>query len=590
MVNLNKKHPLPTLSRHAGEGSQTHQSKGLFPSPACGRGWSAGPGEGIIRFFIATLLTCWLPATWAASFTAQVDRQQLSTEESVTLTLQLINSETRLRAEGVNPNVDLSVLSHDFALGIPKTDFRYTIHQGNGRSTSELKVELFPKRSGQLIIPGFSIDGLRSAAITLNVKPLAADAAPEVFARAHFSNSAPWVHQQLIVYLDVYHRVAIEGASLGSTLETAPARIELLPNWELPRARLKQRHKGFDYDVERLAWAIFPDKSGTFTVQTPTVDLFKAGGKPQHLQSQTLAVNIKALPPGVPGNIIIGKPQLSAGDLPATAKQNEAINWTLSLSAPVAVSSLPDFLPLPEFPAALKLYPDRGQHNNTKINDGITDRAEYTLSIMPLEAGDFIIPEIKIPYFDPARGAVEIASVPRRTLNISESTLPRATPNAASIESTQTIAKENALSNAELPWQIATGVMTLIWLLTFGLWLKRKPQPAPETVPAQTHSAHQPRANEHPLKTQLLTAFNSHTLEQGLNQWLAQFPDDEEALKTVRAVQRLCYGHAGHDTTTDPQMTDRVTQLCARISRAGKASTTAADPWAPEAFTQQITK
>ncbi|MBI3773760.1 MAG: BatD family protein [Gammaproteobacteria bacterium] len=539
----------------------------------------------MVRHIIAICLMLWLPATWAASFTAQVDRQQLSTEESVTLTLQLINSETRLRAEGVNPNIDLSLLSRDFTLGIPKTDFRYTLHQGNGRSTSELTVELFPKHSGQLVIPRFNIDGLRSAAITLNVKPLAADAAPEVFARAHFSNSAPWTHQQLIVYLDVYHRVAIEGASLGSTLETTPTRIELLPNWELPRTRLKQRHKGFDYNIERLAWAIFPDKSGTFSVQTPIVDLFKAGGKPQHLQSQKLEVTVKALPPGVPDNIIIGKPQLSAGDLPASAKQNEAINWTLTLSAPAAVSSLPDYLPLPEFPAALKLYPDHAQHDNTKTNDGITDRANYTLSIMPLESGAFIVPEIKIPYFDPVRGIADIVSLPRRTINISASTLPRTMPNTSNSNTPQAIIQESSTYNPVLPWQIATGMMTLLWLVTLTLWVRRKPAGAREFSPPRTTVEITDRASQHPLQAQLLAAFNSITLEQGLTHWLEEFPEDGEALEIVRTVQRLCYGHTHHHTVADPHLAERVSQLCTKIKNANKSHETTLDPWAPEAFT-----
>jgi hypothetical protein len=563
----------------------------LLSSPTSGRGWPEGPGEGkhwrerATKFLVATLLTLWLPAAWAASLTAQVDRQQLGTEESVTLTLQLINSDTRLRAEGVNPNIDLSLLNRDFNLGVPKTDFRYNIYQGNGRSTSELKVELYPKHSGRIIIPRFSVDGLRSAAITLNVQPLAADAAPEVFARGHLSHSAPWAHQQLIVYLDVYHRVAIEGASLGSTLETTPTHIDLLPNWELPRLSLKQRYKGYDYDVERLAWAIFPDKSGTFAVQTPSVDLFKAGGKPQHLQSQKLEANIKALPSGVPGNIIIGKPQLTASSLPASAKQNEAINWTLTLTAPVAVSSLPDYLPLPAFPAALKLYPDHAQRNNTKANDGIVDRADYTLSIMPLEAGNFIAPEIKIPYFDPSRGIVDIVSLPRHSVNISAATPATATPSAGDIALEQTITKQSPPHNAALPWQIATGTMTLLWLATLALWLTRKPAAAHAFSPPQATMTVKDRAHQHPLQVQLLAAFDSRTLEQGLTDWLSEFPEDHEALEIVRAVQRFCYGHARHNSAANPELSERVSKLCVKIKDKKEPLKTTLDPWAPEAFT-----
>lgn len=543
----------------------------------------------MVRKLIILCITLWLPAVQAASFTAEIDRQQLTTEESATLTLQLINSDTRLRAEGVDPNIDLSILSRDFAVGIPQTDFRYNIAQGSGRSTSELKVELFPKHSGILNIPSFAVDGLRTKALTLDVKPLAADYAPEAFVRAHLSTTEPWVHQQLVIYLDVYHRVPLDGATLGSTLETEPTRIELLPNWELPRTSLKLRFKGFNYDVERLAWAIFPDKSGKFAVQTPIVDLIKAGGKPQHIQSQRLEVNIKALPADVPDNIIVGKPALGSSTLPASTKQNEAINWTLNLSAPVAVSSLPDYLPLPEFPAALKLYPDRAHHDNTKTNDGITDRATYTLSIMPLEAGNFVIPEIQIPYFDPMRGAVDTISLPRHTINISASVLPSPAPATHNDSAAHTNTSPGSTDNSTQPWQVATGLVTLLWLLTLGftlnLWRKFKTVAAPVVATPQASPALKQHANEHPLQQQLLQAFGSRTLEQGLARWLEEFPNDNDALEVVRAVQRLCYGHTRRNSVTEPQLTERVAQLCTRILRTDRTHKTPIDRWAPEAFT-----
>jgi 23S rRNA A1618 N6-methylase RlmF len=49
---------------------------------------------------------------WATTFTATVDRAQLSQEEHIILTLSLMNSDIRLRAEGANPNIDLSVLTN----------------------------------------------------------------------------------------------------------------------------------------------------------------------------------------------------------------------------------------------------------------------------------------------------------------------------------------------------------------------------------------------------------------------------------------------------------------------------------------------
>ncbi|HGX91877.1 MAG TPA: hypothetical protein ENK35_01020, partial [Candidatus Tenderia sp.] len=80
-------------------------------------------------FILSTLM--FLPSlAQGAIFTASVDRQQLSLHEKLTLTLSLNNSDVRLRAEGVNPTIDLSVLHGDFDVGVPQVSSRYNIYQG----------------------------------------------------------------------------------------------------------------------------------------------------------------------------------------------------------------------------------------------------------------------------------------------------------------------------------------------------------------------------------------------------------------------------------------------------------------------------
>src|SRR5690606_27521550 len=120
----------------------------------------------------------------SAGFVAEVDRKELYVNEHVVLTLALTDSETRLRAEGVSPNVDLTVLTGQFDLGAPRADFRFNVNRPRGRSTSTITVELFPRETGRLRIPAFTVDGLSTSPIELRVLALPADATPEVFARS----------------------------------------------------------------------------------------------------------------------------------------------------------------------------------------------------------------------------------------------------------------------------------------------------------------------------------------------------------------------------------------------------------------------
>jgi len=117
-----------------------------------------------------------LAAVQAAELKATVDRREAALNEHVALTISLINSDTRLRAEGISPNVDLSVLTKDFDIGTPHVENRYNIYRGRGRSTSELSVDLFPRRDGRLVIPAFRVDGLSTAPIIIEARKLPAGA------------------------------------------------------------------------------------------------------------------------------------------------------------------------------------------------------------------------------------------------------------------------------------------------------------------------------------------------------------------------------------------------------------------------------
>lgn len=535
---------------------------------------------------VAVTLVCvlWLGPAWGAEFRASVDRTQLKLHEPVSLTLSLINSDTRLRAQGVDPNVDLTLLGEDFDLGRPEASTYYNIYRGQGRSTSEITVELFPTRTGTLTIPAFRVDGLSTKPIKLRVLALEATVPEEVFVRSGANVDAPWVGQQLVVWLDLYHRVELESASLGSNFETAPVQIELLPNWKLPQESRTEHVDGLEYEVERSAWAVFPNQAGPFTVELPDIWVTTQRGDKLRLPHQTLEFQVKALPEGLPGDIIVGQAELTAESLPEAFTQYQLSEWTLTLKAPVGVTVLPRLLPGIELPAGLKLFPDPARYHTEQDSGGIMDAADYTLSIMPLAAGAFELPPIRVPYFDPESGRAKLAEVPGRTIRVAANPLPQ--PKAVIDNPPPAAAKEiSATSQPNWQWQLATAVMTLLWLTTL-LKLWRRPNTQPATKESIATTTTNPKETRHPLQQKLLQALDSRTLEQGLQQWRAQYPEDETVAVAVRALQRNCYG--GEDAS-EATLRRKVDTALAQIRRRPiKPAANAADPWQPESFSPHI--
>jgi hypothetical protein len=521
----------------------------------------------------------------AAELKATVDRNQLSQDEHLLFTLELINSDTRLRAEGVKPNIDLSLLSDDFTLSRPTADSRYNIYQGRGRSSSTLTVTLFPRRAGRLTIPSFTVDGLRTKAIAIEVSPRNKNAPPELFVRSGSNKSSVWVNEQLVVYLDLYHRVALDQASLGDNLETEPTQIELLPNWKLEQASRHESVQGYDYEVERTAWAIFPQQSGALTVQLPDVwAVSKNGGEQkQRLEHQRLTIEVKTLPAGVPADIIIGRPELEQTRLPLQTKQHQLTHWTVTLKAPVAVTSLPEQLPGVTLPEGLRLYPDTARRDTTLGNSGIVDRADYVLSVMPLAAGEFELPPLRLPYFDPESGQADYVELPGQPLSVVAAPLPE--PHGSlTLPAPEAAISEAGLNPGQWLWPIATTIFALLWLATLFLWQRsgrdRNVAVAAATPKPLSLISHETR---HPLQQQLLDALASRTLEEGLTRWQAQFPEEQTVAAGVRALQRLCYGK-GTESEVEAERLVKAAIATLNLQHTAPGGEQI-NPWRPEAFT-----
>ena len=522
----------------------------------------------------------------AAELKARVDRNQLSVEQHIRFTLELINSDTRLRAEGVKPNVDLTLLSDNFTLSRPSADNRYNIYQGRGRSSSTLTVTLFPRNPGRFTIPSFEIDGLRTKPINIEVTPPSNTAPAELFVRSGSNKTSVWVNEQLVVYLDLYHRIALDKASLGDNMETEPTQIELLPNWKLEQARRSETYQGYDYEVERIAWAIFPQQNGTLTVQLPDVWAVSqsAGEEKRRLEHQRLTIEVKPLPAGVPADIIIGKPTLAQTRLPLQTKQHQLTSWTVTVKAPVAVISLPELLPGVALPEGLRLYPDTARRETLLNNDGIIDRADYVLSVMPLASGDFVLPPIRVPYFDPELGQSDYVELPGQSLTITPAPLPE-NPTTLTLPMPEIALNNSGINIDQWRWPIATALFASLWIMTLILWQRSRRVATtavatkPATLPAQT-------IVRHPLQQQLLDAFNSKTLEEGLAQWLKHYPEEKTVATGVRAVQRLCYGQRiESDEVVEQQVKAAIATLNLQtITPDGEQISL----WQPEAFTPRI--
>jgi hypothetical protein len=514
-----------------------------------------------------------------AAFTAAVDRKELYQNEYVVLTLSLTDSDTRLRAEGVSPNVDLTVLTPQFELGVPRTDFRFNIAREERRSTSELTIELFPRRSGRLTIPAFAVDGLSTRPIALQVLPLPADARPEVFARSGIARRELYVGEQTLLYLDLYYRTDLKQAEFGGSLATEPLQIEA---HALPNSERSEKIDGLDYNVTRSAWAVAPQSDAAVTLHLPALWIETRAGKRWRLPAQDQHIAVRALPAGTPPGTLAARPQLTQSPF-QTAMAGRLAPWRITLQAAVGLNTLPERLPITAATNEFKVYFDPPERRlETRPDGGVDSIAVYQGYLMPFAAGALTAPALDLPYFDAARGTVEHVTLPGQPLQVAagapaaEETapaLPAVMPSAPTRP-----AAEAAAAGSAIVWQIAAAVLSILWLVTLALWRHQTTRRGERRAKAERVSA------GHPLQQRLLAALGgARTLEQGLRDWERRNGSDETVRAAVRAVQRLCYRPGDGDAAGDARpVVERA--IGAMRGRRPADHAVPDDGWSPQAF------
>jgi len=535
---------------------------------------------GRIILFITSLLFSTMLS--AAMLTATVDKKEILTGEHVLLTLSLVNSDTRLRAEGISPNVDLTLLTKDFELGVPREDHRFNIFRNRGRSTSELKVELFPKQAGKFVIPSFMVDGISSEPIHIQVHKGTVETTPQVFTRNGVSKNSGWQREQFIAYLDLYHRIELKSAKLGGEIDTEPTQLEL---HKLTQSERKEQVTGITYNVVRTAWAITPLLSQSYKIYLPDIWIETSDDRKIRLPFNEQDIDVRPLPDNVPPLTMIGKPVLSQTAFTESAHVNRVSPWTITIRAPASPASFPEELPSLNMPDNIKMYSDATERTIDQESDPITGVANYHVYLIPLSAGEFTLPQIRIPYFDPERGAMDVAVLDGQTFSV-EPALQSTAPTPILTDLPTSIQQSTATSGAQgsaFTWQIISIVLAVLWLITLGLWWDMYHRSKNVTTVQKPKPA---QAGQHPLQTVLLEALESRTLEEGLNRWEQVHGQDPDIHNTVRAVQKFCYGG---DKSIQENETREAVKKAIRKIHAASATITPPDSWSPRSFTPRLT-
>ncbi len=511
--------------------------------------------------FVLLLLACLsLPAFGA--LVSRVDRQQISSGETLVLTVSLDQ-------QAMFGEPDFSRLEADFEIVSRNRQSRYASDNGQVESFTHWLLTLIPRREGTLVIPSFSFKGEVSEALEIKVsKPassLSSDA--KIFTAAKLEKSSVYVQEQALLTLRLYTAVPLSDFSV-SPLEVPDARVIKLAD-----TQYQKRIGEMDYIVAETRYAIFPERSGELNlpgVRYSGVARLDYNRKRVTLGSEDQILSVKARPATTRGDTWLPAQNLELRDnwresLPQL-KVGEPVTRTIFIDADGLTSAqLP---PLdPGTPDHIKQYSDQAQLEDNNQADGVRGRRVESMALVPTEAGTLSLPEISVSWWDTLSDSPRVAVLPARTLTVLPATgsaahgggkpLPADAPGTERTgDGIGTTTKNSVITNDQtVTTLLLVSNLLLLTLCSCFAWLWWRARAARGVIDIHNHAPVANTAASLKELRQAAAAGDSARLREAVIHWARQYWREPHLHTLDQVVQRA----------RDPGLKDLFDQLDAQL-------------------------
>lgn len=437
-------------------------------------------------FTLALALLVFYAAAQAATVTARLDRTTAVVGETVTLTLQTDNPNQSL-------DTDLSGLQANFDVLDQRSETQMSIVNGARSASVRMVITLEPKHAGNLEIPALNFKGATSQPLMLHVreapKPAPGEAEPVFIEVSMAPEQGPYyVLSQIGLVVRVFYQSNLTEASI-SPPEPTQSSVRLLD--EVP---YQADRNGTVYRVLERHYAIFPERSGRLTI--PAMQLTgrltnratgglwqpRAPGRRVRVESDPIHLEISPKPASYTGATWVPARRLSLAQQVTDIDKlhvGEPLTRTIIIDA---VGLEDNMLVEPIWPdiADTRVYPDQPQGISRDDGNWVLGHKEFRYAIVPEKAGELVLPEIKMDWWDTENHRQRTAVLPEVHVNVLPSELgPAAASPALPVAANPPLFPEATGNDFGIPvagsmlWKAATAVFALLWLGTLFVYMRR---------------------------------------------------------------------------------------------------------------------
>lgn len=476
--------------------------------------------------------------------TAVVDKNPAMINESILLTVTA--------DDDVNRNaLDTSPLLDNFIVGQTSVSSQTSMVNFKTTRVTKWQIVLIARTPGQFIIPALTIENRQSEPVELTVvaaKEANNTSQTDIFVTSEVSRNKVYVQQLLTLSIKLHFVVDLKSGNLTEPSLTG-ATIEKIGQDKQSDNIINGRR----YRVIEQTYAITPEQSGEFTLAAPLFSgeilqaskrrssfLSFAQTKPVSILGDALNIVVLPIPANYPANaqwlptdILTLHQEWPTGDDQFTV--GEPITRTITLTAAgLSKAQLPKIEM--QSSRGLKIYPDQAELNANLRNDRLVSQKIQNFALVPSNAGDFVLPEMGITWFNTITNKIEVATLPAKTISIQagegalkDSSLSRLNNSASNTINnagsftgqSPTVVTEVYVQDKRLQWLFFSLwlLTSLAWLIQF-FYLKKNNQ---EEVKNSSHVTSVINSGNHYLA--LLAACKKNNAEQALQlilPWLRQ--------------------------------------------------------------------
>ena len=444
--------------------------------------------------FLLTLLLSTAAYADVNSLEATIDRNPVMLDEAIRLTVTADGSADR-------DAFDSSPLLKDFVVGRTSVSSQTSIVNFDTKRTTVWTTTLFPRKEGTFTIPSLTIEGKSTKPIQVEVIPVQeqSNVARDYFVTTDIDVKEAYLNQQLLYTVKLF---------LSSNIERGSLQAPEMQNAEITQLGEDKQYtdivNGRRYQIIERQFAVVPQASGEFTLRGPiftgevmaanTNQRFGFFNRTQQINrvGPDITVNIKPIPQGIdypwlPSEMVRVDEEWPQGD---SFVAGEPVTRIVTLTAlGVVEEQLPD---IPEFyPPNFKLYPDQSNTTTVEKDQSLISQRQTSLAIIPTQPGNFVLPEITIPWFNTLTQQTEYATIPARSITVAPASGANNanTPNSLDTPSISSASNEDiqndipstatqpnaSASNEDKPLDSASGEVNtdestqLNWMVTCAL-------------------------------------------------------------------------------------------------------------------------